>query len=1136
MIPNTEQGEDDHERQLDKIIAEYLQASDEGRPLDQADFLKRHPEFAAELQEFFWDAGQIGKFALPPNPDLDQTVPVSGLSPALRLPGTLVPYFGDYEILEELGVGGMGVVYKARQTKLNKIIAIKMIKAGHLAGDEEVRRFRAEARAAAKLDHPGIVPVHEVGVNQGQHYYTMDYVGGVSLSKLHRDEPVAARRAAEIITQMAEALHYAHGQGIVHRDLKPANVLLTTSGVPRITDFGLAKRLWTEEDSLGVSMTETGQILGTAGYMSPEQAAGKSRLVGPSADIYALGAVLYALLTGRAPFVGESQADTILQVIQRDPVSPRVLNPCVARDLETICLKCLEKEPHRRYGTAQLLADDLCRFLDGRPVAARPLSPAARGWRWCYRNPALAALGIVILLVAVISPFVAIKMYQLAGERETARKNATDKSGKLEISLRAERKATSQATAALASERKAKSELAKALQDKELALIESQRRARQIARRNYVLLLGQAPELWRQARLADLKALLTEASLELIDQRDFGLAYWTARLQETVPLATLPLPARQHFKFSQDGRRAVCVQPHPDDLSKPAKIRTRQVVELYRVMHDPTALPPVRFERQRQLTIPFAAHNLQIAFLPDNKKLAVTVGDGPDVHLIDLETDEVSLALKTRYTMYGISHFSNGGGHLLKYDGEDERWEIWNIKDGTRQLLPKRVDFKQQAELVLSDDGTLVGSKDGTVIKVEGGELVAKLPGRITQFSPNNLFVVTSSSVCKLADGLEIIKFPLAAQFTFSRTKPDIAFALHQGVLHRLDLVQAQSTQLGMIGPAENLTLIPGDETVVLGTLPDTIAAWATSRPSSTSSLKLGQIAAISGNCRYAVSRGKTVNAYEVWDLFERKKLANFGEENSSPAQFKMYTFGISDNAVVAYSSDLREVTLFDSRNNKVQETWKPKIKTPTGAFKTASITPDGETVLLGEAGFLHGRDKRTGNVWMISDSAARFDSRVNVSPDSQWVSSGRAIWSLADRTKLSLPASLATSVSLNDPWVVLNDETLFAGQLGTFFNPSTRKLRTFATADHSLRGIAVSPDSRNVTIASSLSGPTSQVCVFSIADDEQKARFWPVLELELEAFSANRCAFTPDSRTLIVIDQAGLVNYIHANSASLPQ
>ena len=412
-MPDSDSDRSQRERDLDSLIAEFYQAVERGQGVDQAEFLKRHPDSAAEMREFFENVERIEKVAVSVSPILEETQPVATSTPGSLIPGTVVRYFGDYEILEELGAGGMGVVYKARQVKLNRIVALKMIKVGQLASEDEVRRFQAEARAAAKLDHPGIVPVHEVGVHYGQHYYVMDYVAGGSLSKLHRDEPVAARRAAELIEQLSQAMHYAHGQGIIHRDLKPANVLLSSGGAPRITDFGLAKRLWSEEESAGVSTTETGQVLGTVGYMSPEQATGKTRLVGPPADIYALGAVLYALLTGRAPFVGESQADIILQVIQKEPVSPRILNPSVARDLETICLKCLEKEPHKRYGTAQLLADDLVRFLDHRPVLARPISRLARAWRWCRRNPWAATALLLLLILGVGSPPVAWRQYQL---------------------------------------------------------------------------------------------------------------------------------------------------------------------------------------------------------------------------------------------------------------------------------------------------------------------------------------------------------------------------------------------------------------------------------------------------------------------------------------------------------------------------------------------------------------------------------------------------------------------------------------------------------------------------------------------------------------------------------------------------
>lgn len=1140
-----------HERQLDALIAEYYEAEELGRPLDQADFLRQHPDFSTELRDFFADVGQIEQVAPPPDPALEDTQPVSGSVPTSVSPGVKVRNFGDYEILDELGAGGMGVVYKARQSKLKKIVALKMIKVGHLASNEDVRRFQAEARAAAKLDHPGIVPVHEVGVHQGQHYYAMDFVGGGSLSQLHRDEPVASRRAAELVKQLAEAMHYAHSRGIVHRDLKPANVLLTTVGAPRITDFGLAKRMWPDDDSAGVSMTQSGQILGTAGYMSPEQAAGKTGLVGPPADTYALGAVLYALLTSRAPFVGESQADTILQVINQEPVSPRVLNPSVPRDLETICLKCLEKEPPKRYVSAQLLADDLARFVGGRPVLARPVGHLAHGWRWCRRNPWGATAAALVMLVAVVSPPVAIAMKGLADAEYAARQTSDglvaekteligDKDnliGQLNTSLATQRELTTQAKTALAGEVKAKSELSATLKDKERALAEAERRARQIARRNYVLLLGQAPELWRHARLAELRDLLSEASAELVDQDEFGAAYWAARLQETAPLASLPLFASQQFIFSRDGQRAVCVQIHPEDVLKPANVYKRHVVELYRVIHDPAASPPVRFEHQRQVKLPYGSHR-GIVILPDGKRLAITALDGPEVHLIDLEeSDKSSLAFKTKYTMYGTSHFSATGSHFLKYDGDQEHWQLLSLTDGTSQLLPKQDEFVQGTHFFLSDDGKLIGSSSGFVLKVDGGEQVARFPNHTLtegQFSPDNRFLSSRGTVWKLADGKQILQVPQGSRCTFSRTNPDLAFVVAEGVLHRLDLNRGKSTPLGTIGNVSNLALIPGDDTLVMGTLPDSVAAWSTSRPSTTSSLQLGPIQALSGNRRYAVARKKP-NVFEVWDLFERKKLADIGpdvQQHAPPGPFNPAlapSFGISDEALVAYTFNfmLGQVTLFDAKQNKVLDTWQPKVKTPPAAMKVASITPDGKTVLLGEASVLHGWDLKTRQDWTLMPGP--YIGEFRVSPDSQWLIWRDWFWSLRDRKKLQLPASMTVSASTDRHWVTLNEEILLTGQFGTFFNPATRQFRSFVTPERQVNAIAISPDGRNLAVVSGVA-TGAQLRVFAIAEEEKPSRLWPVLELE--TISAYQCAFTPDSRTLLLINQGGRVDYIQAKLA----
>ncbi|MGO9919624.1 MAG: protein kinase domain-containing protein [Isosphaeraceae bacterium] len=308
-----------------------------------------------------------------------------------------VRYFGDYEIVREIARGGMGVVFQARQFSLNRPVALKMILAGQLADDSDIKRFYTEAEAAANLDHPGIVPIYEVGQHEGQHYFSMGFVEGQSLSQRLAEGPLPAREAAELIRRVSAAIEYAHQRGVIHRDLKPANILLDQAGNPRVTDFGLAKKL--EGDS---GLTGSGQIMGTPSYMPPEQAGGKRGEVGPAADVYALGATLYALVTGRPPFQAATAIDTVIQVICDEPVPPRRLNASIPRDLETICLKCLEKGQLRRYASASDLAVDLGRYLAGEPITARPVTRSERAVKWARRRPAIAALlGLVTLVTAL---------------------------------------------------------------------------------------------------------------------------------------------------------------------------------------------------------------------------------------------------------------------------------------------------------------------------------------------------------------------------------------------------------------------------------------------------------------------------------------------------------------------------------------------------------------------------------------------------------------------------------------------------------------------------------------------------------------------------------------------------------------
>ncbi len=333
---------------------------------------------------------------------------------------------GDYELLEEIARGGMGVVFRARQVSLNRIVAVKMILAGRLAGEAEVQRFRAEAESAAQLRHPNIVAIHEVGVLEGQHYFSMDFVQGQNLTEFVRNRPLPSRQAATFLKTIAEAIHYAHQCGILHRDLKPSNILMDQSDQPHVSDFGLARQMKGDSD-----LTLSGQVLGSPNFMPPEQAAGKRGQVSPRSDIYSLGAILYYLLTARAPFVAETMTETLQQVVNEQPPAPRLLNPSALRDLETICLKCLEKEPGKRYATAQELADELGRCLRDEPIRARPMGPGGKAWRWCRRKPALTSaifVALVLLLVLGIgSPIAAFRINRARQQAQQKAKEATDR-------------------------------------------------------------------------------------------------------------------------------------------------------------------------------------------------------------------------------------------------------------------------------------------------------------------------------------------------------------------------------------------------------------------------------------------------------------------------------------------------------------------------------------------------------------------------------------------------------------------------------------------------------------------------------------------------------------------------------------
>ena len=421
---NTENTDNTQNNRSDEVIAEYLQAVEAGGQPDRQALIDANPDCAEELREFFADQAQFAQAARPfkadpPAGDLGSADPNAPTvadavlhDPPDPLPGTLVRYFGDYELLQEIARGGMGVVYEAKQVSLNRTVALKMILSGQLASEAEVRRFHQEAEAAANLDHANIVPIYEVGVYKGRHYFTMKLIEGGPLSEHLGRLKGDHRAAAGLMAKVARGVHFAHQRGILHRDLKPANILLDPEDQPHVTDFGLAKLV---DGQQGLTITQPGGVLGTPAYMPPEQASGQKDLT-TAADVYSLGAILYVLLTGEPPFRAATPLDTMRQVMDKTPRAPRTVNAAVPRDLETICLKCLEKNPQQRYDSAGALADELERWLNHEPITARPVSVGGKMVRWCRRNPALAA--VIALAASVVITLSSIYYVNLTAEHE----------------------------------------------------------------------------------------------------------------------------------------------------------------------------------------------------------------------------------------------------------------------------------------------------------------------------------------------------------------------------------------------------------------------------------------------------------------------------------------------------------------------------------------------------------------------------------------------------------------------------------------------------------------------------------------------------------------------------------------------
>jgi WD40 repeat protein len=657
----------EHEQRLEEVVLAYLKAVDAGQTPDPDEVIALHPDLADDLRGFFKDlevvAGAAGNTPMPP--------------PEPFPAGDTVRYFGDYELRGEIARGGMGVVYRARQISLDRPVAVKMILAGQLATAVDVQRFQREAEAVARLDHPNIVSIYEVGEHQGQHFFSMKLVDGGNLNhhlpRYANDE----RAAARLIAETSRAVLHAHQRGILHRDLKPSNILIDTQGNPHVTDFGLAKQMTALADQPAVDATQSGAIVGTPEYMSPEQARGEKVLT-TATDVYSLGAILYALLAGRPPLRGNNLLESLQQVVEQEPEAVRRWNPAVNRDLETVCLKCLAKDPLRRYGSAEALAEDLERWLRHEPITARPVGSVERLTSWCRRNPAVAGLvgtvAAVLLLGTTIATLFAIQAYRNA---VTAEKNADDARKE---TLRAE-----------AGEKDAREQ--RRLADERL---EATRQTLMTAQLHRVASIFEKDPATALDLLLDVRACP-------LDLRDPAWRFYERYCQRGRLIGHSGTV--NSLAFSPDGK--TLVTGSGNSLGHDDKIKLWDVatgLELA-TLKGPTG------------------GALSLAYSPDGKTLASGSGDynqhgntneQPEVKLWDMATRQEIASLKGHtYGVYSLAFSPDG--KILASGSRDGTVKLWDVATGLEQ-----VTLKSHGNVVYS----LAFSPDGkTLAFASGGEL-----------------------------------------------------------------------------------------------------------------------------------------------------------------------------------------------------------------------------------------------------------------------------------------------------------------------------------------------------------------------------------------------------------------------------
>ncbi len=895
-----------------------------------------------------------------------------------------------YEILGELGRGGMGVVYKARHLQLGRTVALKMILAGGHAGAADLARFQTEAEAVARLQHPGIVQIHETGLHQGLPYFSLEFVEGGSLDRKLNGTPLPPKPAARLTVLLAQAMRAAHENGILHRDLKPANVFLKpTKGkdgvpiedrngsmaryLPKIGDFGLAKKL----DDEAQGQTQSGSVMGTPAYMAPEQAAGKSKELTPAADIYALGAILYELQTGRPPFRGATPLDTIMQVVADEPVRPSQLNPKTPSDLETICLKCLRKDPKKRYSSAQALAKDLERFLAGEPIRARAVGRIERTWRWCRRNPAVAGLLATVALVLLLGASVGTGLagWALTEKARADSKTVAAQEAKLQAQKDAER-----ATQAEQDTRKAAS---RAETEKGLAVQERDRAEMSV----YVNCITLAQAEWEHGRAA-----LAWQHLQACQQKLRGWEHdYLVTLFNKTPTFRGHTGRVTSVAFSPDGKRIVSGS-------------WDQTVKVWDAGTGTEALS-------------LKGHTItSVAFSPDGKRIASGSWD-KTVKVWDAATGTETLSLK-RHTGWVTSvAFSSDGKRIVSGSGgldaqkkAVQEVRVWDAGTGTETLSLKGHTSWVNSVAFSADGKRIVsGSRDNTV-KVwdaDTGTETLSLKGHTgpvtsVAFSPDGKRIVSGSGgfddhgrispgevkVWDAATGTEALSLKghtaLVTSVAFSPDGKRIVSGSEDNTVKVWDAAtgtEALSLK-GHTGPVTSVAFSPDGKRIVSGSWDNTVKVWDAEKGTEALALKghtSGAFSlAFSPDGKRIVSAGVD-NTMKVWD-------AAMGTESLSlPGQTNGVAFSPDSKRIVGGSGE-GTVKVWDAQ--KGTETLS--LKGHTGPVTSVAFSPDGKRIASGSS-------DKTVKIWDAGKSTATLSLKghagpvtsVAFSPDGQRIVSG---------------------------------------------------------------------------------------------------------------------------------------------------